>query len=164
MKTWFCHYLSKIFSKSESASLPDPPPEKEQNDRVFVQVFITNIFVEGDVMDSKYKISGGQIGAVGDNAHAQNFTQVANSTVEKIDLPALSQELETLIVELKKQASEPADFEDLSKVVAAKKAADAGDGSGALEHLKKVGAWVWKAVGVIGAGVAIAAAKKALGL
>ena len=146
--------------------LPFSKYKKELPEELRPQVFVThityNITVEN--MDSKYHISGGQQGAVGDNARAEHFTQMWASSGDKIDLATLASELKTLRAALREKASDKEHYESLGEVVAAEKAATEGNGPGALEHLKKVGAWVWDVATKIGVGVAITAAKTALGI
>jgi hypothetical protein len=114
-------------------------------------------------MESKYKIVGGQHGAVGDGATASNFTQVWQSSASNIDLSSLAEELAILREALRSQAQEPGHFTALSEITSAENAAREGNGPVVLEHLKKAGTWVWDVATKIGIGVATAAAKAALG-
>jgi hypothetical protein len=87
----------------------------------------------------KYEI--GQAGAVGPGAYAapMTFSQIWTKSSCNIDLQQLSQELTQLRSALSKQASNPDHFVGLGEVAATEKAAQQGDGAGALEHLKKAG-------------------------
>jgi len=113
-------------------------------------------------MEAKYKFTGGQQGAVGDEASATNFTQVWQANAQRIDLLALASELEDLRGKLTPLAHEPSHFSALSEVAKIEKAARAGNGPVTLEHLKTVDRWFWDSVTTAGPGVA--AAKHALGL
>jgi hypothetical protein len=116
------------------------------------------------VSQDNYKI--GQAGAVGPGAHAHdmNFNQIWNESAARIDTAQLATDLSQLRENLLKQASEPEQYIAIGEVAAAEAAAKAGDGPKALEHIKKAGSWVWDTGAKIGIGVAIAAAKGALGL
>ncbi len=112
----------------------------------------------------RYEI--GQAGAVGPGAHADHLTfhQIWNKCGSNIDIQKLADELTTLRNDLNKTASDPDQFVALGEVAAAEKAAKSGDGPTALQHLKQAGAWVWEVATKVGTGIAIAAAKNALGL
>lgn len=158
--------LLAFLRREPKPGAPAPSPAayaREEPQRLQPLVFINVIYVE-NLMDAKYKITGGQQGAVGDNARAENFTQVWAAAAGKIDLAALAAELTALRTALAGGASAPEHFNDLGKIAAAEQAARKGDGPGALEQLKSVGAWLWGAATKIGIGVAIAAAKTALGI
>jgi hypothetical protein len=133
------------------------------------QVVVQQFFGEGnrgDIHMSNDRYEVGQAGAVGPGSHAENvvFSQIWNKSEKQIDVKELASELAFLREGLAKLASEPDHFVALGEVAAAEKSAGNGDGAGALQHLKKVGGWVWSTAATIGIGVATAAAKCALGL
>jgi len=119
---------------------------------------------EFNLMEAKYKITGGQQGAVGDGATASYFNQVWTTSGTQINLPQLATELAGLRSGLNAQVKVETHRAAANEVALAEQSAKAGDGPRALEHLKKAGAWFWDAATKIGIGVATAAAKTALGL
>lgn len=106
----------------------------------------------------------GQAGAFGENPNATNTQQIWQSSGRQIDLPTLAAELAKFRANLAKEPSAQEHSPDLESIAAAENAAKDGNGPGALEHLKSAGAWVWDTGTKIGIGVAIVAAKTALGL
>ena len=109
----------------------------------------------------------GQAGAVGPGSTAQNFQQVWNNWQESgsgMDLVLLAQDLEKLRQEMKKEATSPEQDEATGEVAGAQTAAKSGDGGKVLEKLAKAGKWALSMAEKIGAGLAIAALKKAVGL
>jgi len=80
---------------------------------------------------SKYKISGGNQGSVGDNARAKNFTQNA----------VFMRELTDLTAELTKRARTPEQLEAARQIADAEAAAKTGDSSTVRKKLKAAGAW-----------------------
>jgi hypothetical protein len=115
-------------------------------------------------LDAKYKILGGNQGSIGDNANAHDFTQIWNAAANKVDLAELSKELATFRGQVSNFASEPEHFSAAGEVNEAQKAAQNGDGPGALAHLKQAGSWIWDVATKVGIGLATAAAKSAIGL
>jgi hypothetical protein len=111
-----------------------------------------------------YNISGGQIGAVGPNAHAHDmtFNQIWNQSGQNIDLPTLATQLETLRGALRKEASEPEHDEALGAVAAAQKAAKEENGPKVLEYLSTAGKWTLDIATKIGVPIAIEALKRAM--
>jgi hypothetical protein len=116
-----------------------------------------------DQKDS-YNISGGQIGAVGPNAHAHDmtFNQIWNQSGESIDLESLASQLETLRAALRKEASEPEHDVALGAVAAAQSAAKKKDGPKTLEYLATAGKWTLDIATKIGVPIAIEALKRAI--
>jgi hypothetical protein len=128
---------------------------------------LTSIIINrGTIAMSRDHYEVGQAGAVGPNAHAHDMTlnQVWDKSSKDIDLARLGNELVALRDVLSKQATDADHFVALGTVAAAEKCAKIGDGPGALQHLKKAGAWVWDTAVKVGIGVATAAAKTALGI
>lgn len=122
----------------------------------------TEIYTKELYMDSKYKITGGQQGSVGDNAEASNNT--FNQWNEAGgDLVGLAKELATLRAELGRQAKEPEHFESAASIAKAEAAAEKGDGPTVFGHLKNAGKWALDVAKSIGVPVAIEALKKAVG-
>jgi len=120
------------------------------------------IYVKELYMESKYKITGGTQGAVGDNAQASNNTfNTWNQSGG--DLKALAGELAQLRAELGKQAKSPEEFESATAIAKAEAAAQKGDGSSVFENLKSAGKWALETATSIGIPVAIQAIKAALG-
>jgi hypothetical protein len=122
----------------------------------------TEINVKEMYMESKYKITGGTQGAIGDNAQASNNT--FNTWHQSGgDLKALAGELAQLRAELGKQAKSPEEFESATAIAKAEAAAQNGEGSSVFEHLKSAGKWALETATSIGIPVAIQAIKAALG-
>ena len=115
-------------------------------------------------MDSKYKVTGGNIGAIGDGAQAHNVVQVSNQTLGSIDIATLAGELSRLRAEARKEATEPEHDISVSELAKAEQAAKAGESSKVVEHLRAAGKWALEVATKIGTGVAIEAIKKSTGL
>ncbi len=115
-------------------------------------------------MDSKYKVTGGNIGAIGDGAEAHNVIQVSNQTLGSIDIATLAGELSRLRAEARKEATEPEHDISVSELAKAEQAAKAGESSKVVEHLRAAGKWALEVATKIGTGVAIEAIKKSTGL
>ncbi|MBL8204338.1 MAG: hypothetical protein JNM09_08915 [Blastocatellia bacterium] len=123
----------------------------------------TDIFIREINMGNKYNISGGQIGAVGDNASASGNTFNQWNQAGG-DIKVLAQELAKLREELGKQAKEAGHFESAAAVAKAQTAAQEGNGTSAFEHLKTAGQWALEVAKSIGVPIAIEALKKSLGM
>lgn len=114
--------------------------------------------------DSKYNISGGQQGAVGDNATAHDFTQQQITQQQPVDLKVLAEQLGQVVAAAKTQATEPEHQLAIGSIEAAKAAAEKGDESKALSFLKTAGKWVLGIADDIGAKIAVEVIKKQIGL
>lgn len=97
---------------------------------------------------SVYNISGGQQGAVGDNARAENFTQ--NSGIE---IAELADAIARLRVAMAAEATEGDQYIALGSVAAAEKEAKAGNKEKAVEYLKSAGKWALDMAQKIGVNV-----------
>ena len=115
-------------------------------------------------MGPKYNITGGNQGAVGDNASAQNFTQMWNGIGGDIDLPTLKEQLSRLRQEARSLAETRDQDAAVVAIGDAEAAAAAGDGPTVLEHLAKTGKWAFDVATKIGVSVAAAALKSAMGM
>jgi ribosomal protein S18 len=124
---------------------------------------IVYIDERGKIMSNTYT-NYGNVGAMGENASAQQFQQVSQAVGGQIDLPKLAAELEQLRAALAKEASTDDHFDAIASVGAAREAAKKGDGPGAVEKLKTAGKWVLGVAEKIGVGLVVAVAKSALGL
>jgi hypothetical protein len=122
------------------------------------------INIEEFYMDSKFKITGGNIGAVGDQAQAHNIIQVSNQTLGSIDMMNLASDLARLRTEARSEATEPEHDIAVSEIAKAEKAAQEGQGSKVVEHLKAAGKWALDIATKIGTDVAAEAIKKSTGL
>ena len=123
-----------------------------------------NFFVQELNMESKYKITGGNQGAVGDQATAHDFTQVSNQTLGSIDMVTLASELSRLRAEGRKEATEPEHDIAISEIAKAEQAAKEGQGSTVMEHLKAAGKWGLDLATKLGTSVALEAIKKSMNL
>lgn len=116
----------------------------------------------------RYEVSGEeyQIGAVGEGAHVHDvtFNQKWEQAQDSINLSQLAQELSVLRMELRQEATAPEHDVTLGEIAQAEAAAKANDGPKALEHLARTGKWALNAATTIGATVAAAALRAALGL
>ncbi len=114
--------------------------------------------------DSKYSISGGQQGAVGDNATAHDFTQQQIVQPQPVDLKVLAEQLGQVIATAKMQATEPEHQMDIGAIEAAKAAAEKGDESKAIRFLKSAGKWTLDIATDMGAKVVAELLKAHMGL
>lgn len=116
------------------------------------------------VMGNKYE-NKGVVGAMGDNASADNstFSQHVGVQFSEQEMAELAGELESL----KKALIQDASTESLSAAAAvseAQESAEAKDGAKLSSALKKAGKWAFDVATKIGVTVAAAAIKKAAGL
>jgi hypothetical protein len=121
-----------------------------------------NFFVQELNMESKYKITGGNQGAVGDEATAHDFTQISNQTLGSIDMTALAAELSRLRAEARKDAVEPEHDMAVSDIAKAEQAAKEGQPSAVVQHLKSAGSWALDVATKIGTSVAVEAIKRSM--
>jgi hypothetical protein len=105
----------------------------------------------------------GQGVGVGRNVKMDNVTVNQMQSQEKLDLPALADQLARLRSEMKKEATEPEHDVAVGEVAAAESAAKNGDETSTLEHLKNAGKWALDLGIKIGVPVAIEAIKKSAG-
>ena len=119
---------------------------------------------EMTIMRDQYNT--GQSLAVGPNAHVHDVTVNQNyeQAAKGIDLKALASELGQLKAVLSQSAETADHYTALANIAAAENAAKGGEAGKALQHLKEAGSWIWGVANKIGVGLALAAAKTALGL
>jgi hypothetical protein len=127
-----------------------------------------NLFIrEMTMSQDKYNIEQSQVGAVGRGAHAHEmtFNQIWDRASDEIgDLSRLANELEQLRAALRQQAQTVEEDSAVGAVAQAEVAAKEGQGPTTLEHLSKAGVWALDMAKSIGATVAAAAIRAALGL
>jgi hypothetical protein len=123
------------------------------------------IYMKGGTlqMGNQYT-SYGPVGAMGDYAEANHFTQVWQASSGSIDLTELATELALVQAAMKSEAETDEQLSSVGAVVEAKKAAGAKEGAAALHWLAKAGTWAFDIATKIGTGVAVAALKVALKL
>lgn len=122
------------------------------------------IYIGSEHVGDNYHNTG-QAGAIGRASHAEKMIfQQAVLPAQQIDLGALARELIELRKAMRDQASDPDHDIAIGKIAAAQQAAESGDSSGAIEHLKAAGKWALDVSTKIGGDVAAAALKVALGL
>jgi hypothetical protein len=129
------------------------------------QVNVQN-FQESHHMRDKFENSG-QAGAMGPQAHAHDMQfvqQIWNQMGVRADPALLADELGKILEAMKPDAAEPEHFDAMGAVSRAKRAADSGDGPGALANLKTAGKWALDVATKIGTAVATEAMKKSMGL
>ncbi|MCC6930547.1 MAG: hypothetical protein IT359_16285 [Gemmatimonadaceae bacterium] len=121
------------------------------------------VFPGGSMSGNTYNVSGGQVGAVGDNATASNNTFVQNNALAPgVDLAVLATELEQLRTRMREEARTPAEDRALAAVGEAQEAAKKNDRAGVVKHLKAAGAWALDAATKIGVALATAVLKETL--
>ena len=96
--------------------------------------------------------------------HDITFNQVWQEVGAEIDLPALANELEILIPELRRRASEASHDKAVLVVGKAAEAAKQGHGPQVLQYLQASGKWVFNVATDIGVRVAAEVINKALQL
>lgn len=118
------------------------------------------------VGEVEYNVSGSQVGAVGAGAHVHDvtFQQHVQSSVTGIDAGVLADQLESLLAELARRATERDHYAALVAVSDA--AADAREGRTpeAVSRLSALGRWAADIASSIGLSVAVDAIKRATGL
>lgn len=140
---------------SEKAGLAQPLRQPRQN---------VHHHHYGDTsMRDLYK---GNVGAAfGPQATATNTViQVWQRAASEVDLQKLAESLGSLRPQLRAEPDSGEHDEEIGQVAAAEKAATAGDGRKALEHLKEAGKWVFEVAPKIGESVAANVIATALGL
>ena len=127
---------------------------------------VTMATAEGGISMTGDRYEIGQAGAVGPHstAHDIQFTQVWNRLSADTNLSALADDLGKLRTAMRERANEPGEDLAVAEVSQAQLAATAGDGPQALSHLSKAGQWALGVATSIGASLAAAAIKSALGL
>jgi len=122
------------------------------------------IEIQETVMGDSY--TTGQAGAVGPFSSSANntFHQIWSQNSAAIDLDALAAELTTVRAEMRRLASTPQEDLALAEVGQAEVAAKENDGPRAIGHLGKAGKWALGVATSVGAGVATAAIKAAMGV
>jgi hypothetical protein len=145
-------------------SVPDEVAREHQEDTAINRKELHVHIKEMNLMEAKYKITGGHQVAVGDGANASYFNQAWTTNAEQINLPQLATELAVLRGALGVHVRDDVHRTAANEVALAEESARSGDGPQVLEHLKKAGAWFWDVATKIGIGIATAAAKRALGL
>jgi hypothetical protein len=103
---------------------------------------------------SNYNISGGIQGAVGDNAHAENFSQSS----------LMAQELASLSTEMAKRANTPEEMSAAKHVAEAEQSLKNGNEQAAIQKLKSAGIWALQIATELGKDVAAKVISKQLGL
>lgn len=105
---------------------------------------VTLIVNEGEVYmsgSSKYNISGGNQGAVGDNAQARDFTQVSANQSQNFNLETLARELRLLHEAARERAAGTGQSDAVHEIAEAESAAIHGDEGRVREHLARAGKW-----------------------
>jgi hypothetical protein len=121
----------------------------------------TGTHVTGDQIN----ISGGQIGAVGFNANAQNNTfQQVNNFSHSVDADQLLSELTLLLEKLREYEDDPDKEEDVSAIKLARNAAERKDVPKALARLSRVDKWVSGIASQVGAGLIVEYLKNSFGI
>jgi hypothetical protein len=125
-----------------------------------------SINFQGDHMGDTYNVSG-QVGAVGQNAHAHDmtFNQIVNNFEKSIDLPTLAIQLAELREEMaKRRDTSPQAAIAQGEIAKAEVATKEGNTSKVVEHLKTGGQWLLDIAKEIGKDVVVAAIKQSMGM
>jgi hypothetical protein len=112
---------------------------------------------------TKYNISGGIQGIVGDN-NSGNTVNQSNQLLQQFDMDAIKKQLELLRFEAKKLAESGEHDEQIGAIASAEKAAIEGDRSKVVENLKKLGKWTFDVATRIGTTLLASVIKEAAGL
>jgi hypothetical protein len=154
-----------VFRESASEFVPNPA----NIDKVFNVTIAAGIGRVGQ--EQQLRVSGDsyqveQAGIVGNRGRIENprVEQIYSKTVPQIDLEALALELGELRALLKKESTTVEEDIALGRAASAQKAAEAGEQSEALGHLKKAGRWLLEVAEKMSLSVTQAAIKAALGL
>jgi len=116
---------------------------------------IKNIIINH--MGDNYNISGGQIGAVGNQAKAENniFNQANYQVPANLNYEQLTAELDQLKTILKDKADTPEEYLALAEVANARQAAIEKDGSKVVQKLLDAGKWAFDTAKDIGVGIVV---------
>ncbi len=106
---------------------------------------------------------GANIGAVGPNATASQFTQVLNQYAADLDLKALGHELQQIREAMLAAPEKDRDSVAIGAVAQAEKDAKDGQRSKIMTSLSKVGKWALDVAKELGTSLAVEAIKKAAG-
>ena len=122
------------------------------------QTAMNNTYVSGDYY------SAGQAGAIGPHAQARDitFNQLAAGNLGHLDMRTLAIELGSLRREMRQAATEGEQDIAVGEIAAAEAAAQKGDTSNVLRHLKNAGKWALDVATKIGVTVASEAIKKSM--
>lgn len=104
----------------------------------------------------KYEIPNANIGALGDNAHAENFAQThsGGKLSDPEDLLILSGELRKLIDEASRRVKTPQERAAVDDLRLAEASTRTGDKKAVLDKLKDAGVWALSIAREIGTEVA----------
>ena len=129
-------------------------------ERTKVQQFFLDKVHIGDSYSAR------QAGAVGPRAQARDmmFHQSRDQNAADFDLTALRGELSRLRHKMRQESSRPEHDIAIGEIAAAETAAQNGDESSVLKHLKKAGSWAYDVATNIGEKLAMAAIKRSLEL
>jgi hypothetical protein len=123
------------------------------------------IVIRGD-LNFGDKYTAGQAGAMGPQAHAHDLSlhQISAQQLGQIDMRVLATELKSLRREMRQAATEPEQDIAVGQIASAEAAAQKGDTSSVIRHLKDAGKWAFDVATKIGVTVASEAIKKSAGL
>lgn len=162
----FAKYVHTLSIESDSPSgSGDVEDWKEQLQNLLIpERNLTIQIIREQTMGDKYE--AGQVGAQGKQAHAHDmvFNQIWEQNKSEINLNKLSTQLAELREAMATKASTQQDYIDIGNIASAEIEASNGNGSKALEYLKKTGSWTLATAEKIGVGVAVAAIKTTLGM
>lgn len=118
-----------------------------------------------EIVLQKYEVNAGQVGAVGDNATAENSSFIQSGAAgQSVEISKLFEELVLLRKAMKDAATEPEHDLAVAEVAKAELAAREGDRTKAAQHLKGAGKWALGLATAIGASLVSSVLKGELGL
>ncbi|MDB6035561.1 MAG: hypothetical protein JWM16_5899 [Verrucomicrobiales bacterium] len=123
---------------------------------------VQQFFIERVIMGDTY--SAGQAGAMGPQAHAHDmsFHQVSAQQLGHLDMRSLAVELAALRREMRQKATDPAQDIAIGEIAAAEAAAQKGDASSVMRHLKSAGKWAFDVATKVGVSIASEAIKNSI--
>lgn len=156
--------LSKVMNfQVKSKDFQDINPSYDFKEYIHIQNVVSNQYTTTIIQkmekNQNINVSGGQIGALGDGAIAQNFTQNQTIADKEIDLQQLVEELSRLRNQAKTESSTLEHDSEIGTLAGAEAAARAGDKPKVLELLSKAGKWTLDIATKIGTGLVVSILK-----
>ncbi len=155
------HTMQEIFKEDVGINFSVRNPEVKSNN---IQIFTSEVY-----MESKYKITGGQQGSVGDQSSANDFNQIVNQRSQDTNLTLLTEQLSLLIIKLESEIQDQKGDEAkkyntaIKSLSSAKAAAEEGDENKAHKYISIAGAWLVDFASKVGVSLIVEILKKNIG-